>query len=57
MSNCFYCDFTFAIKCPEWPDKMTNWTYRPAKLWPFSSDVTRIASYGCHLVPKSQPDG
>jgi len=55
-SNCFYSDFTFTIKCSEWPDKMSDWTYRPDKLWPDPSDVTRIASYGCHLVPKSQPD-
>jgi len=56
QSNRFYCDFTFAIKCPQWPDEMSNWVYRPNKLWPDPSNVTRIASYGCHFVPKSQPD-
>ena len=54
-SNCFNCDFTFAVKCEQWPDKMSNWRYRPDKLWPDPSHVTRIASYGCHFVPKSQP--
>ena len=51
----FFSDLTFAIKC-QWPDTVSNWTYRPDKLWPDPYNIARIASYGSHLVPKSQPD-
>jgi len=54
-ANCFYSDFTFAIKCSQWPDTASDWTNRPNKLWPDSENIVRIASYGCYIVPKSQP--
>jgi len=54
-ANCFYSDFAFAIKCSQWPDTASDWTNRPNKLWPDPENIARIASYGCYIVPKSQP--
>ena len=51
----FFVDLTFAFKCPKWPDEVSDWTYRPGKKWPNNEHVKRIASMGCHVVPKSQP--
>lgn len=47
-------DATFALECSVWPDHVCHWKNRPYRLWPSPEDVQRIASGGCHLVPKSQ---
>jgi len=56
LADSFYSDLTFSVKCLQWPDTVSDWTYRPDKKWPHPYDVARIASLGCHIVPKSQPD-
>uniref|UniRef100_A0A7M6DNU0 Mab-21-like nucleotidyltransferase domain-containing protein n=1 Tax=Clytia hemisphaerica TaxID=252671 RepID=A0A7M6DNU0_9CNID len=48
----FYVDITFALKCVQWPEHLSDWTLR-SKKWPTVEDVERISGYGCHFVPKS----
>ena len=55
LANRFYSDLIFAIKCSQWPDVVSDWMRRLNKKWPKHSDCVRISSYGCHLIPKSQP--
>jgi len=51
----FYGDLVFALKFPEWPENLCNWSIRPNKQWPIPMEIERIKSYGCHLVAKSHP--
>jgi len=56
LADRFYCDLTFSVKCLQWPETVSDWTSRPGKKWPLPHEVVRIASLGCHIVPKSQPN-
>lgn len=43
-------DVTFCVHCNEWPP-FSDWSTRQ-RCWPSPEGVTRIMSYGCHLVAK-----
>ena len=56
VSDRFNGDVTFALKCHDWPEVISDWSRRWNRKWPSEMEVVRIISRGCHLVPKSQKD-
>lgn len=52
----FYADITYSLKCPEWPDEVSDWGHRPNTKWPNPEEIKEIKSLGCHFVPKAHSD-